>query len=93
MTNTLAPDTDAVVGNVDTGAEPLFQQPSCKTHFVTQMLCFGWFITQPPLKALTHMPEEIRQKSREKQNKIYQSGPLWGAEGAAQAANFLFDFH
>lgn len=76
--------------------EPLFENVLfCKTHFVTQALHFGWFITQPPLRSLkpsAHLPEAIRQKSREKQSMVSQTGPLWGAEGAAPAVNFCLIF-
>lgn len=104
LANALAPGIDAMVMNVDAAvAEALFKNVSFyKTHFVTQPLCFGWFLTQPPLRGLkanavvntqAHLPEAIRQKSREKQRKVNQTEPFWGAKGAAPVDSFLFGFH
>lgn len=104
LTNALAPGTDAMVMNVDAAvAEALFKNvPFCKTRCVTQALCFGWFLTQPPLRGLkpnavinrqAHLPEAIRQNSREKQSKLNYTGLFRGAKGAAPADSFLFGFH
>lgn len=71
----------------------------CKTYFVTQALCFPQPASSQGLEPhavvnrQAHLPEAIRQKSREKQSKVNQTGPFWGAKGAAPVDSFLFDFH